>query len=200
MCPVLLLVSYTYGQKNYSHKTLAKLALTFLSPLLIACLPTILQGLIQSSDVHLSARLEELYGFLTERNTSGRDMQARFSLYEKSLHAFFASPLWGAFGGKVYGSHSTLLDLLGAYGVLGLVGYFGLFRPFKLAKRRFVYDRSAFSVMRTTMYAAVFLSVVNVLIGSEIMLTLLVIIPLAMRYLTDRKEEKLETGPNQSDP
>lgn len=193
MYPVLLLITYTFGQKKRLSHSLGKLLLAALSMTLIVLLPTILQELIRSSEAHLSARLEELYMLITAQDASGDDMQSRMVLYEKSLSAFFARPLWGAFGGNVYGAHSTFLDLLGAFGLLGLVGYLGIFRSFTLAKRDFANDKQALSVMRTTMYVTVFVSLINVIMSSDILLTLLVIVPLAMLSMKDGKEEKVNT-------
>ena len=197
MYPVLLLISYTYGQKDRSFKALTKLFLAIISIALIISLPTILSSLAESSEAHLSSRLDELHGLLTEQDSSGGDLQSRIVLYQKSLDGFLGSPLWGSFGDRNYGSHSTLLDMLAAYGLLGLIGYCGLLRPFNLVKRDMAEDKAAHSVMRTTLIATILLSTFNVIIvSSEMMQALLVIIPLAMQYLTDRKEVNIETGSN----
>lgn len=196
MYPVVVLISYTFGQENRASISVTRLVLIILSVVAIIALPSILEAIIAASETHLAVRLEEVLGFLTTQQLGGNDMQARMKLYQRSIDVFMQSPVWGAFGTKAYGSHSTLLDILAAFGVAGLIGYFGMFRPVKLAKKHFVNDAQLMKVINITQLAAVILSIVNVLIGTETMLTLLVIVPLAAKYFTEEKEEEIETDAN----
>ncbi len=198
MYPVMLIISYNYGQQQNNSRVLVKWLLIGISMIVILCLPVILQALIESSGDSLAARLEELYRFVVLQDVSGSDMKSRIVLYTTSLFAFFRSPLWGGFGNKVYGSHSTLLDILAAFGVLGLIGYAGLFRPINCVRK--VTDKNKDDikkVIRTSMIGAIIISVINVFISSELVLMISIIIPMGIRYMADGKEDQTETISNQ---
>ena len=190
MYPIVVLVSYTFGQENHGMVSVTRLVLVILGIGVVSVLPALLQVIIESADTHMADRLNEVLGFLTENQTVGSDMQSRLELYTKSWNAFTQSPLWGAFGKKVYGSHSTLLDVLAAYGVAGLTGYFGIFAPIKQTKRFFKEDNGALQMLRFTQLAMVIISIANVLMISQTMLTTLIFMPLTIKYFAYKGEEQ----------
>lgn len=57
----------------------------------------------------------------------GNDMSIRLSLWQGSLGEFFASPIWGTWGGKNIGGHSYFFDSLGHFGLIGLMLYVYMF-------------------------------------------------------------------------
>ena len=188
MYPIMILLSLTYGNENKDIALVLRLLTVSLGVVLIAVLPTILSAIIESADSHLAERLNEVLGFLVEGSMGGDDMQTRMDLYKISLKSFSNSPLWGAFGQKVYGSHSTLLDILAAYGLVGLTGYFGLFRPLQLTQRYLRQKKQSLQVIRTVGMSAVVVSVLNVLVGIELMSALIIFVPLASKYFADEEE------------
>lgn len=190
MYPVVVLMSYTLGQENHRKVSVTRLVLLLLGISIVAVLPALLQAIIESADTHMADRLNEVLGFLTEDQATGSDMQSRLDLYTRSWDAFVKSPLWGAFGAKVYGSHSTFLDILAAYGVAGLIGYFGMFGPIKQTKRQFGSDNTVLNVLRLTQATMIILSVVNVLMISQTMLATLLFMPLAIKFFTYKGEEQ----------
>lgn len=192
MYPVMVLLCYTHGQRNEGTISITHLLLIVATISLVVAAPALLEMIIETAESHLAERLKEVLGFLTEEQVLGGDTQARLELYTESLTTFSNNPIWGVFGRKGYGSHSTLLDMLAAYGVVGLTGYFGMFRPIKLTKKYLRNQGTPLSVIKTTHLAAIFISIVNVLVGVEIMLTLVVFVPLAAKYFMGKDDEKKE--------
>ena len=188
MYPVMVLLCYTYGQQREGTISVVHLLLIIVTISLVVAAPTLLEMIIETAESHLAERLKEVLGFLTEDQTLGGDTQARLELYTKSLTTFADNPVWGVFGRKGYGSHSTLLDILAAYGVVGLTGYFGMFRPMQLTRKQLRTKKHVLRVVNMTYWAAIFISIVNVLIWNEIMMTLLIVVPLATKYFVNKEE------------
>ena len=194
--PILLIISYTYGKKENVKILLTKLVLLALIVVLVVSLPVILGSLIEVADYHLAVRLEELRSLLTTGEMKGDDMLSRLVLYQKSSDAFFASPVWGAFGGKVYGSHSTFLDILAAFGLFGLIGYCGMLRPAWMARTIVKADKGLKKTYWLIFGTTVVLSILNPIMGSDILLATTVIIPLSYKYLTMEQSTNNEIGSN----
>lgn len=186
--PIMVLLTYSYGRDDYGSISVTRLILIILSLIVIAMLPTILQTIVETAESHLADRLREVLGFLNQEEVMGDDTQARLELYTISLKSFFNSPIWGAFGQKVYGSHSTLLDILAAYGVVGLTGYFGMLTPIKQTMKHRTGDGSALAVLRLTQWVMIAISIVNVLMVTQIMMVTIVFVPLVIKYFVDEEE------------
>lgn len=77
----------------------------------------------------VSDRLENLALFFIGEDTQNveGDIESRMDLYEHSLEAFRASPIWGNSHIPV-GGHSYMLDNLGSYGLLGLLAMIMMYR------------------------------------------------------------------------
>ncbi|MBQ3556194.1 MAG: hypothetical protein IJA11_00140 [Oscillospiraceae bacterium] len=191
--PVLWILSHELGKGNYVW-TASRLLLFAGVVVLVFALPSVLPRLIEAADYHLAERLQELLDMFQTQNISGADTLSRVRLYQISLDSFFANPLWGSFGAKTYGSHSTLLDCLGAFGVLGLVGVFGLFLPLRQVRTETKADRGLEKMRKITIGIVFFLSVINPVTGSEMLLTITVIIPLFCKYFRMEFGENNESG------
>lgn len=73
----------------------------------------------------MSVRLRELYVFFSEGETTGYNLNGRFTLYGKTIKAFFKSPIWGH-RSLNFDGHATYLTILSDTGLLGAVPFYYL--------------------------------------------------------------------------
>ncbi len=158
--------------------------------LLIICFnaKALISSIISMADTHLAERLENLLYTLTNNDVSTGDIGVRMSLYQISLKSFIQSPIWGSFGDRTFGFHSTFLDLLGAYGLLGLFGVFGLLSPiYNRFNRKDLYK---FRFLYLTMFISyIVFSITNVSIWCDNYLVVGLIIPLSLKVLSQNYNE-----------
>lgn len=105
---------------------LFKMLFVFVTVLSIFFLPSLLLFISENIESEqVSLRLYELYVFLSSGDASGYNLNGRLILYEKSIIAFFRSPIWGnrylGFDG-----HATFLSVLSDMGLLGGIPFFYL--------------------------------------------------------------------------
>lgn len=82
----------------------------------------------------MSIRLYEVYSLLMSGDGSGYNLSGRMELYEKSIIAFFRSPIWGNRSLDFYG-HATFLVIPAMLGLLGAVPfYYVYFHSYKKIK------------------------------------------------------------------
>ncbi|MBR4948317.1 MAG: hypothetical protein IKZ29_07160 [Clostridiales bacterium] len=143
----------------------------------------ILSKIISLADTHLAERFENLLYALTNNDTSEGDIGVRMKLYKISLDYFIQSPIWGSFGNRTFGFHSTFLDLLGAYGILGFLGIFGLLSPINNNYIRKTLLMYKFPLL-ILLISFIFFSVTNVSIWCDTYLVVCLIIPLGLKALT----------------
>ena len=193
---VCIILSYSYGKKGTINLLVAKFVMVTVAVILIINLEPILESLIEISNEELAARLKEVLNLVRENDTSGSDMESRFKLYQMSLNSFGDNILIGSFGAKTYGSHSTFLDMLGAFGFIGALGYAGLLSPMFRAKKYISRNKEIKKVANLCILLLVILSIINVVTSVEIMITSLLILPLWLKYMYDGGGDTLENSPN----
>lgn len=182
---IIAMLLFRSDSKNFLWKILFFVVLL----LIMFNLESILQLLISYASEDLAVRLEELLGIGDITTTSSGDIASRYRLYWSSFSLFLQNPLWGSFGGNGIGCHSTFLDLLGAYGLLGVAGILGVMRPVLLTLKKCAIKSARINLM--IIYGVLFiLSLVNVSIGSDILLVTAFLVPLCfkVRY----SQEKIE--------
>ncbi|MBO4983386.1 MAG: hypothetical protein J6D23_04950 [Clostridia bacterium] len=193
---ICLIISFSYGKNGTINLLIAKFVMVVVAVLLIINIEPILEYAIELSNAELATRLNEILNFIRESDTSGSDISSRLDLYQKSLNSFGSNIIIGSFGAKTYGSHSTFLDLLGAFGIIGGLGYAGLVLPMFKARNYIQRDNNIRKVATLSILVIMVLSVINVIISVEIMLTSIVILPLGLKYLYDNGGGKLENSAN----
>ena len=134
----------------------------------------------------MAMRLEELTRIREISAESSGDIASRYRLYWQSFSVFLQNPFWGDFGGNGIGCHSTFIDLLGAYGVLGIFGIIGFLRPIQLTLKH-CKRRSVKHNLLVFFFMTIVLAMINVLIGSDIMLATTIAIPLFFKVLYSRE-------------
>ena len=88
---------------------------------------------IESKQV--SERLNEIVLFFESGDIGSGNLRARFTLYQKSIMAFFSSPIWGN-RSLDFDGHATFLTILADLGLLGALPYYYLYHRSK----RLIYD------------------------------------------------------------
>lgn len=166
-----------------------KLALLVLGILFAVNIYNILEFLISISNVDIANRLTELLNIIRYGNAASQsDTGSRLRLYAESLNAFLSNPVWGNFGSKPFGCHSTVLDLLAAYGICGFLGIMGLFKPLNVYRKNSNIIQFSIIVLFFVLLASI-----NMVIDSAIFLVIYVILPLGYRYINyPEYEEALE--------
>ena len=82
----------------------------------------------------MSIRLYEVYFFFMWGDGSGYNLSGRIELYEKSIIAFFRSPIWGNRSLNFYG-HATFLVIPAMLGLMGAIPfYYVYFHSYKKIK------------------------------------------------------------------
>lgn len=140
------------------------------------------------ADEHMAERLLNLVYTFNSKDASSGDIGSRMNLYKLSLDAFFESPLWGSFGDRTFGFHSTFLDLLGAYGLLGLFGIVGILSP--LLNTLSQTTNQERTIMRIVVITYILFSTVNVSTWWGSYMVACFIIPMCMKLKS--KTELLE--------
>lgn len=188
MAAIMFIAIYIVSQFFFSNQGkyafLKRILIGILAIVIIIYSDNIISFIIPYAGSELGNRLGELRAVIQYGGSSTGDLATRFRLYKESLDAFASNPIWGSFGNKPFGNHSTLFDLLAAYGILGMVGYAGLLRPQLNATYVFRKKKMA-TVIVITIISYLMLSIVNISVGSEIMVAFIIIVPLGLR-LFDR--------------
>lgn len=167
-----------------------KMVFLFALAILLLNIDDILHYLIPYAGEDMAARLEELMKIREISVESSGDIATRYRLYWQSFSTFLRNPLWGDFGGDGIGCHSTFIDLFGAYGLLGIFGIIGFLRPIKLTLQHCEIG-SVGNKIRVFLFMMIVLATINVLLGSDIMLTTTVAVPLffKVRYSQENCDE-----------
>lgn len=184
MFAVLIIIGFSNGSSNRILSLALKFVSVAVSVYLILNISSILETLIEYSNKELGDRLREMLHFIKTSNASEGDIGSRVDLYKMSFDSFRQNPFFGSFGNKTYGSHSTLLDMLGAYGLVGLFGGIGMFIPFFRTRKSVSMNPHLKKTQRLFLLAFVILAFVNAVIGTETMLIIIVIVPLTLKYFS----------------
>ena len=108
------------------HSQTSKAVFLFSAFLMLVFLPQILEtAIVIIPSEQVATRLSEIHAFLTGQGAGGYNLNARLTLYGKTIQAFLRSPLWGnkqlSFDG-----HATFLTVLGDTGILGGIPFYAL--------------------------------------------------------------------------
>lgn len=149
---------------------------------------SILEWAISLAEESLADRLKEVLNFIQSSGTEvGPDIGSRLRLYTLSLDTFIDNPLFGSWGNRAYGCHSTVLDALAAFGIFGFFGIYGIAGPLFRAKRKLqehsVVTNEISSEKYLTLLTLVFfsLSCVNISHTNDIMVAVILITPLVLK-------------------
>ena len=105
---------------------ISKAVFLFAALLMLIFTPQILKLAIENIESEqVTIRLSEIYAFLTGQGAGGYNLNARLTLYGKTIGAFLRSPLWG---NKQLGfdGHATFLTVLSDTGILGGIPFYAL--------------------------------------------------------------------------
>lgn len=185
----VIVLSFFVGKKRSAWRILGVGCGVALLVVFFMSYETILDWAIGIADESMAQRLHEIKIFFqTSGEVAGSDMTSRWRLYTQSLDAFLAHPVYGSFGAQEFGCHSSFLDMLGAYGVFGALGIWGILSPYAVMRKYLLpeYRRIAFISLLTISV----LAIVNVMHSSEIMVAFLVVIPLSLRYFSEKEQTK----------
>lgn len=108
--------------KNTSNRVLFVLAVVLVVPFVPSFLELSI-SVIRSEQMRI--RLSEVYDFLTGKGTGGYNLNGRFTLYWKTIQAFFASPIIGN-RNLSFDGHATFLTVLSDIGLVGGVPFYTL--------------------------------------------------------------------------
>lgn len=135
------------------------------------------------SDI-LAERFQNLSDLLmgNEKSVEG-DIESRVDIYNSSIVAFEASPIWGGSGITV-GGHSFVLDNLGKFGMFGLITMFFMYNSlYKLFYKRFKAQKYSGYIL-LTFFIAIALAILN---PKDNMAILTFIVPLfAVSYKSEQ--------------
>lgn len=124
---LLLMIHYSGSKK-----------IVILSMVIIGLMPLVPSLIKLAADAvpseSMSIRLYEVYFFFMTGDGSGYNLSGRMELYEKSIIAFFRSPVWGNSSLDFYG-HATFLVIPAMLGLLGAIPFYYLyFHSYKIIK------------------------------------------------------------------
>ena len=89
-------------------------------------IPTLLEVAIKNiKSTQMTIRLSEIYDFLTGKGAGGYNLNGRFTLYWRTIKAFFASPVIGN-RNLSFDGHATFLTVLSDTGIVGGVPFYTL--------------------------------------------------------------------------
>ncbi|UOX72351.1 hypothetical protein [Enterocloster bolteae] len=101
--------------------------IVILSIVIIGLLPLVPSLIKLAADTvpseSMSIRLYEVYSFFMWGDGSGYNLSGRIELYEKSIIAFFRSPIWGNRSLNFYG-HATFLVIPAMLGLMGAIPFY----------------------------------------------------------------------------
>ena len=133
----------------------------------------------------LAVRLNELNDSLLGNGYSQGDIGARIDVYKMSINSFFNNILYGSFGNKNFGGHSSILDILGAYGIIGFSAIYTFFKMYKLIiKSVRKYQRN---VVKICFIYFIVLSFLNPAHLSTIIIALFIVIPLFLDLISNNQ-------------
>lgn len=119
-------------------------------------------------------------------NMNGTDMEARATVYKKSIDTFKENFLIGSFGNNEnIGGHSTFFDFFALYGVFAIFLYYYFFICYKQINK-FVNIKYIVGII---FIYYLLLSILNPSIYSNIFVALYIIVPFAIKSDTENKRE-----------
>ncbi|MBS5588776.1 MAG: O-antigen ligase family protein [[Clostridium] spiroforme] len=124
----------------------------------------------------LSQRLKELNDFIMGNELTDGDIVSRKEIYQISIDSFKNNILYGSFGKHTFGGHSSILDILAAFGLIGILVFNTFYKMYKYIKNNV--DINQNNIVNITFLYYLALSFFNPSHISTIVISLFITLPL----------------------
>lgn len=188
---MVIIIMLTYNPLMENKSVIRALGLILVALLLIesGVLSLIMENLVSYYEDTASASKMRYFRDLIAGNQieAGNSMEQRDNLHQMSIDSFIENPLFG--GGKE-GSHSSLLDRLGAVGLVGFIPYlFFLYIVVITTLHSFINRKSKITFLIVA-FCAFTLLYTKGIFGQECWLFFIVLAPVVLHYLELDKHKK----------
>lgn len=136
------------------------------------------------ANYEIRMRANEMLNFYSGKNIDGTDINSRFIRYKMSLESFNENILYGNFGSKPVGGHSSWLDLLGLFGLLSLSFFVFQFKFFKCVCKKIRKDDIPLYI--SILFSYILQGLINTVLFFNTFLYMFLLVPL---LLTNNEED-----------